>query len=67
MGGKPCTTERGLAKSGRLTFGLVGRRWCFVEVGDASLERVLRKVDLRLGGEGNVSGEMGRGGSLILE
>lgn len=57
-------SERGLTKGGKFMFGLVGLRWCFVEVGDASLERVLRKVDLRLGGTGNVSGEMGRGGNL---
>ena len=41
------------------TRGAVGRLLCFAEAGEASLERVLRKVDFRFGGRGRLCGSCG--------
>ena len=45
---------------------LVALRWCFADVGEARRESVFKKVDLRFGGAGRVSGDIGRMGILMV-
>jgi len=75
MGGKPgMPAERGLITNGvavgetltLIALALVALRWCFVDAGEARRESVFKNVDLRFGGVGKVSGDIGRMGILIV-
>jgi len=66
--------ERGLITNGvavgetltLIALALVALRWCFVDAGEARRESVFKNVDLRFGGVGKVSGDIGRMGILIV-
>jgi hypothetical protein len=60
-GGTVAVIWEGWSAKTSLSTRVVGRLACLAEAGDASLERVLRKVDLRFGGSGRVCGRGGTG------